>query len=166
LTKLAEDYHNTVCKDKQCIIYEKKMPLFKANIEVVGGIVSYYSEVDFNDKNHPNGGILVHVWMPASNEKLYFRSGLLYSSVKIDNKKHNLYKIPLQLEYISQKELSGPKLHLVSMYITLITSLLRSWEGLIYNYPNPCLLASTMTLILSLPANYFLCQKKPFPNHF
>lgn len=29
LIKLAEDYHNTVCKDEECVIYQKSVPLIK-----------------------------------------------------------------------------------------------------------------------------------------
>lgn len=38
LINLTEDYHNEVCKDEACIIYEKKLPKFKIHLGVTGGI--------------------------------------------------------------------------------------------------------------------------------
>ncbi len=47
LIKLAEDYHNVVCKDEQCVIYEKPVPFIKIKPEVFVGMNKYLNVRDF-----------------------------------------------------------------------------------------------------------------------
>ena len=107
LIKLAKDYHNITCKDGvQCIIYEKKVPILKCNFEALGGVVKYKNSDNIvNNKNNYLYGMLMHFWMPRANEKLYFRTGLLYSTFEhLETKEvEAVYKIPLQIEYIYPK---------------------------------------------------------------
>ena len=103
LIKLAEDYHNEVCKDRECIIYEKKQPFLKVNLEFAGGVVNFWHVENINDRFYFQGGIIGHLWMPRTNEKLYFRTGLLYSRLEFSGVKSNYFKIPCQLEYIYPK---------------------------------------------------------------
>ncbi len=110
LIKLAEDYHNVVCKGDKCIIYEKKQPLFKVNFEVVGGVINFENVKDLNDKFYFQGGVLAHFWMPRTNEKLYFRTGLLYSKLEFISKKSNFYKIPCHIEYVYPRGFIKPRL--------------------------------------------------------
>jgi hypothetical protein len=136
LIKLAEDYHNKVCKDESCVIYEKKIPLFKISMEIVGGI--YYHNFDYSGdprtyiiiKKYLQTGVITNLCMPRTSENLYFRSGIIYSNVdayktteslyfdgtgyhtlieKSDNFKKSLFEIPLQLEYIYPKGIVRPK---------------------------------------------------------
>jgi hypothetical protein len=46
--------------------------------------------------------------MPRTNEKLYFRTGLLYSRLEFSDVKSNYYKIPCQIEYIYPKGFIRP----------------------------------------------------------
>jgi hypothetical protein len=110
LIKLAEDYHNVICKGEKCIIYEKKSPLFRVLPEIVGGVIKYSSNRNFYDKFYPNAGLIGHVWMPRSNEKLYFRTGVLVSELDFGDEKRFFYKIPCQLEYIYFKGIFRPRL--------------------------------------------------------
>jgi hypothetical protein len=112
LMKLAEDYHNVVCKDEECIIYEKSQPILKVNFEVLGGVVNYENVLGLNDKFYFQGGIIANIWMPRINEKIYFRTGLLRSSINEYRGEKVLYKIPLQIEYIYSKYLITPKVAL------------------------------------------------------
>jgi hypothetical protein len=108
LIKLAEDYHNEVCKDTSCIIYEKKLPLLRFDIEITGGIVNYQNAGNIHNKSYFQGGILTHFWMPRTSEKLYFRTGILYSTLEANNVTSTIYKIPIQLEYIYPKGVFRP----------------------------------------------------------
>jgi hypothetical protein len=108
LIKLAEDYHNKVCQGEQCIIYEKDVPLIKVDPEISGGIAKYY-HANLEEKNDVQAGILVYVWMPRTNENLFFRSGVLYSSTKYNGKKDYLIKIPFQIEYLYPRWVVRPK---------------------------------------------------------
>lgn len=109
LIKLAEDYHNMVCKDSACIVYEKKLPLLYCNIEIVGGFVSYHNTFN-NEKNYFQVGVLSHFWMPRTSEKMYFRTGFLHSTLESNDVKEPVYKIPLQIEYIYPKGIVKPVL--------------------------------------------------------
>ena len=109
LIELAKKYHDIVCNNESCIIYKKKKPALNLNLEIVGGFLKYNKPLDFDDKSYFSMGILAHLWLPRSNEKLYFRTGIIYSSIKLDNDKVAIYKIPLQIEYIYPKGRIVPK---------------------------------------------------------
>ncbi len=73
LVNLSMDYHNAVCNDSECINYTKKIPKITYKIEVFSGLTyhnKYYS---------PQFGVLLHIWRPLKNEKLYVKTGLLFS---------------------------------------------------------------------------------------
>lgn len=115
LINLAEDYHNAVCEGEKCVIYEKRLPLLMFNFEIIGGIVRYqdtedfyyfhnYSRKEYTDYNSDQKnfqiGIITHLWLPRTSEKLYFKTGILFSTLDAKNFKENIYKIPIQIEYI------------------------------------------------------------------
>lgn len=114
LIKLAEDYHNAVCTDEKCIIYEKKMPAFTVNLEAVAGDAMYYYHYYSNNiLKQPafTTGLLAHIWMPMTSENLFFRTGFIYSNLNFNDKYLNFsYKIPLQIEYVYPKYIIRPKL--------------------------------------------------------
>jgi len=104
LIKLAEDYHNAVCEGEKCIIYEKRKPVLKINMEVIAGIVNFENGNDIIDKYYLQSGVLLHFWMPRSNEKLYFKTGFLYSQVEnTDGKKYGSIRIPTHIGYFAPK---------------------------------------------------------------
>ena len=108
LINLAEDYHNAVCEGEECIIYEKRLPFLKVNYEIIGGTVKFQN-TDFNNgRNYSQFGILTHLWMPRANEKLYFRTGLLTSTLVKDNANKVIYKVPIQIEYVYPKGIIRP----------------------------------------------------------
>ncbi len=112
LIKLTEDYQNKVCKGEKCIIYEKKVSFIKLNLELAGGFVNYQNLDNLKDINYFQMGIITHIWMPRLNEKIYFRTGILFSTLNLNNSKFSVYKIPLQLEYIYPKSIIRPKIAL------------------------------------------------------
>ncbi len=113
LIKLAENYHYTVCKEgEECIVFERKQPLIGVVLDFTIGWF------DFQDQSKPSlqGGVLVNIWLPRSNEKFYFRTGLLYTeltytgSSNFMDAKASVYKVPFMFEYIyPPKSIIRPK---------------------------------------------------------
>jgi hypothetical protein len=110
LIKLAEAYHNAVCEGERCIIYKKSAPFIKILPELTGGVIKYSNVEDLNDKFYIHTGIIGHIWMPRTSEKMYFRTGVLFSQLDLDGEKKNFYKIPCQLEYIYPKGILRPRI--------------------------------------------------------
>lgn len=98
LLNLAEDYHYAVCEGEKCIIYEKKLPFFKFNIEGLVGTtnIQNINKREIVGNNYFKTGLMVHFWMPRVNEKLYFKTGLLYSNLeqRVSNDDTFGYKAP------------------------------------------------------------------------
>lgn len=105
LISLAEDYHNAVCDDEKCIVYEKKVPLVKISVEPIIGQVKYK---DSENSSIEYGGY-IYLWAPRSNEKLYFKTGLTYQKIQLEGIKEG-YKIPFQIQYIYPSKVFKPKL--------------------------------------------------------
>ncbi len=112
LIQLAENYHHAVCQDgEECIIYEKRQPLFGLIVNAAVGVIKYVGH-----NNSPmHGGILIDIWMPRSGERLYFRTGLLFSQLTANKESdylvttQSIYKIPLMIEYVYPKSFVRPK---------------------------------------------------------
>jgi hypothetical protein len=96
LIKLAEDYNNAVCKDEKCIVYERKVPLIKISLEPRLGLIKYTGYGKFVNEI----GGLVYFWIPRANEKLYFKTGILLNIIDDSFGKLDIYKIPLQIQYL------------------------------------------------------------------
>ena len=107
LIKLAEDYNDIVCDGEKCIIYEKKQPLLKINPEIIGGVINFKN---LKGKYFINSGVIINLWLPRFNEKIYLRTGLLYSNIESDNGTQSIFKIPLQIEYVYPESVIRPKL--------------------------------------------------------
>jgi len=112
LTKLAYDYHNIVCKDGKCIIYAKHKPTFSVDLEAQVGTLNIHHTESYVGKCYMMSGVLAHIWMPRENEKLFFRTGILYSRVKDADRYWSFYKIPLIVEYVYPKGIVRPVLGL------------------------------------------------------
>ena len=121
LIDLAADYHHKICTDENCMIFEKKLPFLKVNLEVVGGMVMYksgnmedfnyfYHEGDLKNNKYFQAGVIAHIWLPTVNEKLFLRTGLLYSTFNSNTATKTTYKIPIQCEYIFPKGVIRPTL--------------------------------------------------------
>lgn len=66
LIKLSQDYHNSVCPDERCIVYKKKQPLIKVNIEALSGVIDLVNNEELNDKYYLQSGIIAHFEMPGT----------------------------------------------------------------------------------------------------
>jgi hypothetical protein len=96
LIKLAEVYNNKVCPGQSCIIFEQKSQSINLAFEVFTGLVKFRGDNEFI----PEAGGFIHVAAPRVNEKLYFKTGLIYQKLSGKNSNAVVYKIPMQLEYI------------------------------------------------------------------
>lgn len=136
LVKIAENYHNKVCKDASCIIYEKKAPVLKISFEIAGGVCSgldydtrkpinkkyfqgetsagvysgfEYSTIGVVNNSYFQTGIITHLCLFRSNENFYLRTGILYSSVEAYNRLERQYTYEdTKLEYTEITKSSDP----------------------------------------------------------
>lgn len=125
--KIAVDYHNYVCPDASCTVYRKEIPLIRLSGQVVAG----YSHFFVDQGSRFEGGLLLLSWLPLTSERLYFKTGLLYTTIPEGADElsgRNLYKVPLQVRYLMpgkvlRPELSfGPKVYLTNdTYQNLVT---------------------------------------------
>lgn len=124
LIDLAEDYHNMVCEDEKCVIYEKKQRLISSNAEIFGGFMNFENLEGLHDIKYLNGGLLTHIWMPRENEKFFFRTGIIRTRIEIDDETVPITKFPMQIEYIYPKSSFRPKAAVgLNIYQTLSHSL-------------------------------------------
>ncbi|MFW6370298.1 MAG: hypothetical protein ACOC10_03715 [Bacteroidota bacterium] len=77
LIAYAEKYHNQVCEDEKCIIYEKKVPGIRISVEAIYGLSLYNGEV-YNVKRTDDFGFHAYFWMPKANERLFFKTGYIH----------------------------------------------------------------------------------------
>lgn len=115
LTKLAEEYQNAVSRDEKCTIYAKKIPLINLSFEPVVGMVKYNS----SDKYKVEPGIFVYLWAPHTNEKLYFKTGVIYNRLTTEAENVDIYKIPFQIQYLYPSGIVRPKLSLGFNFYTV-----------------------------------------------
>ena len=113
LISLAKEYHLAVCNDDKCIIYEKKLPLFKVGFEMEGRQI--YINDDFLGKyNFSQVGVMAHVWMPLVNENLFLKVGIFYPISKYVvqfNQRIDISnpELPFQIEYVYPHGIIRPK---------------------------------------------------------
>ncbi len=112
LYKLFEKYYNHKHYKEQ-LQYKKELPLTKVFLEPIfrkNWALPTKSHGSFSEK-----GIHFWVWLPRSNEKLYFKTGFSMSS---EYKVHGgyqhynvrIYKIPIQFQYFLSKKKVTPKI--------------------------------------------------------
>lgn len=117
LIKLVKKYLEVKCPNEVCLIYEKKKNKFRMDIQPVFGVITYSNSVSTKSYSSCECGLLTYFWMPLSNEKMFFKSGVLFSSVtekiydnnlKFNDIDYKIYKIPFQLQYIFLKHRITP----------------------------------------------------------
>lgn len=82
---LAKDYHEAVCDDYSCVVYEKKLPLIKTKYEYFIGGLRYQLGQSIDDSDNSDYfefGTNFIFWLPRTNERWYFKTGAaaLYGS--------------------------------------------------------------------------------------
>lgn len=116
LMKLARNYHNAVCEDgEECIVFERKIPLFQVKAEAVAGYYAFLLEKrflsegsDLQGLDHSFFGARVYLWLPRSSENLYMKIGLFYLNNQSLKEELGNIKIPIQFEYLYPKGLIRP----------------------------------------------------------
>jgi len=107
LIKIAHDYHNEVCTDRECIIYEKKISKMKKSFGIVVGMnglsfsqtskpadnIYYMDNSQFGLNIFPSIGLYYKLNLPEFNERIYFQYEGTYSRVHLTT--HNSYIEPL-----------------------------------------------------------------------
>lgn len=97
LINITHEYHNEVCKDEECIIYEQKLPKVKRSFGLVVGInvmsisqsgaftdeFYYLKNSRFTSKIYPSIGLYYKVNMPFVNERLYLYYECTYSRANL-----------------------------------------------------------------------------------
>lgn len=105
MISLAENYHNIVCKDQSCVIYEKPIPLFQFAIEPVFGVAKYTIFKNFLAEFGSN----LYIWIPQTSENLFLKTGVVYQRINELGEKYNIFKIPLQIQYLYHAKKFQPK---------------------------------------------------------
>jgi len=123
LIKLAQNYHFAICKDENCIVYEKKPPLFKVNPEIVGGWLFSGADNQYKFSSFQYG-VLGHFWLPRDNENLYIKTGVLLFDYQIDGLKSRSLNIPIQLEYMYPKRNIRPRFAIGTDLFTTTSTIL------------------------------------------
>jgi len=108
LTDLAEEYNKLWTSDLT-IQYQKRQSLIGVNLEFISGVITYVNDDQLIRHTYPMGGVIAHLWMPRSNEKVYFRTGIVFNRLETSDNKTTTFKIPLQFEYIYPKSMIRPK---------------------------------------------------------
>lgn len=115
LIKITLDYNKTVCSDKECIIYEKKLPKIKARFGPIIGYTTrsiskksgfsnelfYLQNSSFEKGSYPSIGLYFKINMPYLNEKLFIQYEGTYYQLKL--KTTNVYVEPstVHMNYIN-----------------------------------------------------------------
>ncbi|PLX15544.1 MAG: hypothetical protein C0597_08785 [Marinilabiliales bacterium] len=94
LINIAKDYHNNVCLDEKCIVYEKKMAPIKLDYYVLFfsdivslfiGEVDQYAELNFNNKVSYSLGLGLSFNLPRLNERITVYSQVLYCDYSVSS---------------------------------------------------------------------------------
>ncbi len=116
LIKIANEYHEEVCFDRECIIYEKTLPGVSFTFGPMIGVnyitisandnvsVDYleFSNSDFNHYMYPSPGFFMKFSMPNLNERLYFQYEASYHKWSLET--DNIYKIWFESKYGSYSQ--------------------------------------------------------------
>jgi hypothetical protein len=120
LIRLAEKYHNGICPDEQCLIYEKKLPLLNVALEpywAMYGFHGAYEDIDFNYKAY---GANIYLSMPRVNENLFFKLGIENMNSYWGGEFYEIRKFPIQIQYIYSSHKFQPKLSAGVNYWSII----------------------------------------------
>jgi len=92
LIKITKDYHNAVCKDEACIIYEKKEPkifvylgpVIGANLYFLSRVSNnflpekyYFADSKWKTSFNPSIGVSFSFNLPSLNERMYLQNDLM-----------------------------------------------------------------------------------------
>lgn len=105
LIQIGEKYHNLVCNDHKCVIYEKEA---RRNIKVgllSGSSIIFAGSENVSKRPELSGGINFLFQQLQNSERFYIGIGILFDG-KIDN--NYLVSIPISLNYIYSNKMFSP----------------------------------------------------------
>jgi len=111
LIKFAKNYHEIICKDENCIIFENDLSIIKTSVEFIYGITIFNQKYSNNLRTNEFGSY-IYIWMPRASEKLYFKTGLQFCQLNYEDDNYIFYRFPLQISYQHFYKKIGPKFYL------------------------------------------------------
>jgi len=108
LIKFGLRYHNLICSDKSCIVFERKIPP-KIKLEVLGGIDNYFMSIISTNGSKgfyslPSLGFNLLFQQSENSERIYLGLGMVVANTKHDLKEDLvLWRIPLSINYLDSK---------------------------------------------------------------
>ncbi|MDD4992629.1 MAG: hypothetical protein PHR83_10380 [Paludibacter sp.] len=118
LIQLIKKYHDIHCPNDVCLIYQKKMPKFRVDIQPIVGFANFNMNGPLGNLYNINFplnkfmfqyGVLSYFWLPLVNEKIFLKTGLIINrmkgyiadsySVQRTYLEESSIKIPLQVHY-------------------------------------------------------------------
>jgi hypothetical protein len=111
MVNLSVKYHNAICNEYECVNYTKNIPDVTFKIELIAGATyhnAYYA---------PMTGLLLHIWQPLKNEKLFLKTGIIFSDRRHISKEYHQeddfdynIKVPFSFQYVFGKKPFKPTL--------------------------------------------------------
>ncbi len=80
------------------------------SLALLGGVTHYKNVEDLIDKNYVQTGLLIRLWLPLLNEKLFLKTGIIHTKLEFENGYKTYYKLPTHIEYIYPKGKIKPTL--------------------------------------------------------
>jgi hypothetical protein len=118
LIKLAKKYHETVCTDQACIVYEKKSRLTRISFEASAGSIAFGNsnnlDTEVRNKSFFQKGITALFWTSRKNERVFIRTGVLQNSDATDG--HGYY-IPFQIGYMAPRTFRVRPMVAISLFL-------------------------------------------------
>jgi len=108
MIKLARDYHNSVCDNESCIVYQKKVKYLSVSLEPIVSINKFIGY----DKIKTGYGVNIYLSSPVFSENTLFYTGIHNYTLTDSAANVRITEIPLQIEYLFGARNFQPKIGL------------------------------------------------------
>ena len=108
MIKLARDYHNSVCDNESCIVYQKKVKYLSVSLEPTVSINKFIGY----DKIKAGYGVNIYLSSPVFSENTLFYTGIFNYTLTDSAANVRITEIPLQIEYLFGARNFQPKIGL------------------------------------------------------
>lgn len=99
LIQLGEAYNEKFQNQNEIAGYKKKLSSPKFEFEIIAGLTDFKKLNNSHFKTSFVTGLIGYIWLPITNERLFFRTGVLYSDLSYMGYNYYNYKIPVYIEY-------------------------------------------------------------------
>ncbi|MFO7368971.1 MAG: hypothetical protein R6X09_01735 [Bacteroidales bacterium] len=117
LINITREYHNRICKDEACVIYEKQRIPAEINVGVSFGVYSKKMIIDefynYELKNNMNifGGIsIIFHKIPGIYNRLSFQTGIIASGYQMAEESKTAFNLPLLVGYRLSPKIAYPNI--------------------------------------------------------